>query len=89
MDQSRSHVATSEAAASEIQSEMQQKQAGEGILMSSPDTVQGTMDEVDDDYDDEEESDEDEDEEESEESQMAEVKGTKLSRGETKGKGIS
>ncbi len=39
-------------------SEQKQRQAGEGILMSSPNTVQGTgdEDEDDDDYNDEEES---------------------------------
>ncbi len=72
-------VAASEAGASEMPSEQKQRQAGEGILMSSPDTIQGTGEEDDDDYDDEEESDEDEDKEESEESQMAEAKTMKLS----------
>ncbi len=47
---------------------MQQRQAGEGIVMSSPSTVQGTGDEEEDGYDDKEESNEDEDEEESKES---------------------
>ncbi len=89
MDESGSYVAASEVGASETQSEMQQRQAGEGILMSSPSTVQGTGDEEEDDYDNEEESDEDEDEEESEESQMAEAKGMKPSGGKPKGKGIS
>ncbi len=65
MDESASHIAASEAGASETQSEMRDRQAGEGILMSSPSTVQGTGDEDDDEYNDEEESDEDEDEEES------------------------
>ncbi len=61
MDESTSHIATSEAGASETQSEMRERQASEGVLMSSPSTVQGTGDEDDDEYDDEEESDEDED----------------------------
>ncbi len=91
MDVSGSMVDASEAGASEMPSEQKQRQAGEGILMSSPNTVQGTgdEDEYDDDYNDEEESDEDEDEEESEELQVAEAKSVKPSRGEPKGKGIS
>ncbi len=52
---------------------------GEGILMSSPDTIQGTADEDDDEYDSEEES--EHGKEDSEESQVVEAKSAKLSRG--------
>ncbi len=91
MDVSGSMVAASEAGTSEMPSEHKERQAGEGFLMSSPDTVQGTgdEDEDDDDYNDEEESDEDEDEEESKELHMAEVKSAKPRWGGPKGKGIS
>ncbi len=89
MDKSASHATTSKAGLSKTPSEMQERQAVEGILFSSPDTIQGTKgeDEDDDEYDDEEESDED-DEEESEELQVAEAKSIKGSRGEPKGKGV-
>ncbi len=89
MDVSRSVVDASEAGASEMLSEQKQRQAGEGILMSSPDTVQGTGDEEEDDYNDDKESNGDKNKEESEESQMAEAKGSKPSGGEPKGKGAS
>ncbi len=86
---SGSVVDASEAGTSETPSEQRERQAGEGILMSSPDTIQGTMDkdEDDDGYDNEEESDEDEDEEESEESQVAEVKSVKPSGASRKREG--
>ncbi len=89
MDESASHTAASKAGLSETPSEMQERQAGKGIFMSSPDTIQGTEaeDEDDDESDGEEESDED-DEEESKESQVTEVKGTEPNGGEPKGKGV-
>ncbi len=89
IDMTGSVAAASEVAASETPSEQKERQASEGIVMSTPESVQGTRDEDDGDYDDEEGSDEDEDEEESEESQVAEVKSTKLSGGGPKGKGVS
>ncbi len=88
MDVSGSVVAASEASASEMLSERQERQASKGIMMLTPKSVQGTGDEGDDDYDDEEESDADEDEEESEGSQVAEVKSMKPSGGRPKGMGI-
>ncbi len=80
----------SAAAASEMPSERQERQATEGILMSGPESVQGTRDKDNNDYDEEDDSDEDdEDEEESEESPVAEAKSVKPSGGRPKGKGVS
>ncbi len=89
VDKSASHATASEAGLSETLSEMQERQAGEGIFMSSPSTVQGTeaKDEDDDESDSKEESDE-EDEEASKELQVAEVKGTEPNGGKPKGKGV-
>ncbi len=81
MDGSGSVVTASEASASKMPSERQERQAFEVIMMLTPESVQGTGDEDDDDYDHKEESDEDEDEKESEESQVAEAKSAKPSRG--------
>ncbi len=89
MDTSGSVATPSEVAASEMPSERQERQASEGIVMSTPESVQGTGDEDDDNYNDEEESDKYEDEEESEELQVAEAKSMKPSGGGPKGKGIS
>ncbi len=89
MDTLGSMAAASEVTAFKTPSERQERQATEGILISGPESVQGTRDEDDDDYD-EGESDEDEDDEdESEESPVAKAKSTKPSGGRPKGKGIS
>ncbi len=71
---------------SETQSEKNERQAGEGIGMSSPNTIQAEN--GDDDEPDSEEGSNKSDEEESKASQVAEAKGVKSSGGRPEGRGV-
>ncbi len=71
---------------SETQSERNERQAGEGIGISSPKTIQAEN-EDDDESNSKEDSNED-DEEESKQSRVAEVKSAKSSAGRPEGRGV-
>ncbi len=72
---------------SETQAKRNERQAGEGIGISSPNTIQGEN-EDDDESDSEEDSNDEDDEEESERSRVVEAKSAKLSGGGPDGRGV-